>query len=179
MASAKFEEAAESLRRRGKPRLTVFPHRQSLCRSFSQSRNALDVTHYAERIVCRTQSSFRAGGNDLWASKSPGRVFADFKDFVAKVHSKLPGTEIVFISWAPTPSRWKRADKEETLNRLVEEYTSGDSRLKYVETYNMVLGANGSPRRDLFVADQLHFNAKGYRLLAERVRPFLSKPAAR
>jgi lysophospholipase L1-like esterase len=37
------------------------------------------------------------------------------------------------------------------------------------------LGKDGKPRRDLFVSDGLHFNAAGYKLLAERVRPFLPK----
>ena len=30
-------------------------------------------------------------------------------------------------------------------------------------------------RPELFVADQLHFNAEGYKLLIPRVRPFLPK----
>jgi lysophospholipase L1-like esterase len=45
--------------------------------------------------------------------------------------------------------------------------------LKYLETYDLPLGADGRPRAELFVADQLHFNADGYKLLTERVRPFL------
>jgi len=47
--------------------------------------------------------------------------------------------------------------------------------LKYLETYDMVLGPDGRPRDELFVADKLHLNAEGYRLLAERVRPLLAK----
>ena len=39
----------------------------------------------------------------------------------------------------------------------------------------MVLGADGKPRPELFLADQLHYNVAGYQLLAERVRPFLPK----
>ncbi len=39
----------------------------------------------------------------------------------------------------------------------------------------MVLGADGKPRPELFVADKLHFSDAGYKLLAERVRPYLPK----
>jgi lysophospholipase L1-like esterase len=39
----------------------------------------------------------------------------------------------------------------------------------------MVLGPDGQPRPELFVADKLHFNAAGYKLLAEKVRPFVPK----
>ena len=45
--------------------------------------------------------------------------------------------------------------------------------LQYIETYSLPLGADGQPRPELFVADKLHLNAAGYKLLAERVRPYL------
>ena len=35
---------------------------------------------------------------------------------------------------------------------------------------------DGRPRHELFLDDALHFNAHGYVLLADRVRPFLSPP---
>jgi hypothetical protein len=47
--------------------------------------------------------------------------------------------------------------------------------LKYIETYDMVLGSDGKPRAELFVQDKLHFNEAGNKLLAERVRPYLPK----
>jgi lysophospholipase L1-like esterase len=102
-------------------------------------------------------------------------VFADYKDFVATVHAKLPETGIVFISWSPTPLRWKQHDKEQELNTLVREYTKQTPHLQYCETSDMVLDKNGKPRPDLFQSDRLHFNAEGNKLLAERVRPFLPK----
>jgi lysophospholipase L1-like esterase len=117
----------------------------------------------------------RAGGNDLWAGKSPEKVFADFKGFVAKIQTKLPETEIVFIALSPSIARLKQADKEKTANRLVAEYIEGKPHLRYIETYDMVLGPDGQPRPELFLADKLHFNAAGYQLLAEKVRPCLRK----
>ncbi|MCX6902319.1 MAG: hypothetical protein NTW03_02325, partial [Verrucomicrobia bacterium] len=62
-----------------------------------------------------------------------------------------------------------------TLNTLVEVFAKQAPRVKYIETYPMSLGPDGLPRPELFIADQLHFNADGYKLLAERVRPFLPK----
>jgi GDSL-like Lipase/Acylhydrolase family len=140
-----------------------------------------DSTHFAPRMIfpyAPRMIVFRAGGNDLWAGKTPTEVFADFQEFVATVHAKLPDTEIVFISWSPTPSRWKQHEKEEDLNRRVENFCRQTPHLKYIETYDLPLGADGRPRPELFVADQLHFNAAGYKLLADRVRPFLSATSA-
>jgi lysophospholipase L1-like esterase len=154
-----------------------FPNQRVINRGFGGS-EIVDSTHFADRIVfpyAPRMIFFRAGGNDLWAGKSPEAVFADYKAFVAKVRTKLPETEIVFLSWSPTPSRWSQRDKEKALNAMVAEYTRRTPHLEYVETYSMVLGADGRPRPELFLEDMLHFNAAGYKLLAERVRPFLPK----
>jgi lysophospholipase L1-like esterase len=61
------------------------------------------------------------------------------------------------------------------LNKLIEDFSKQAPRLKYCETYDIVLDKGGKPRGELFVEDKLHFNAEGYKLLAERVRPFLPK----
>jgi len=115
----------------------------------------------------------RAGGNDLWANKSPETVFADFKEFVTKIHSKLPDTEIVFISLSPSIARWKQAEKEKAVNEMVESYARITRGVKYLDTWSVPLGADGQPRADVFLPDKLHFNASGYKLLVERVRPYL------
>jgi lysophospholipase L1-like esterase len=154
-----------------------FPGQRVINRGFGGS-EILDAAHFADRIISPYAPRvifLRAGGNDLWHGKLPEQVFADFRDFVTKVHAKLPETEIVFISLNPTPSRWVEHEKEQALNALVQEFIRGKPRLKYVDTYPMVLGADGRPRAELFVADQLHFNAAGYALLADRVRPFLPR----
>ncbi len=154
-----------------------FPHQQVINRGFGGS-EIVDSTHFAERIIFPSAPRaifLRAGGNDLWAGKSAEQVFEDFKEFVAKVRSKLPESDIVFISLSPSIARWKQAEKEKAVNRMVEDYVRQTPHLKYIDTYSLPLGADGQPRPDLFVADQLHFNAEGYKLLAERVRPFLGK----
>jgi len=138
----------------------------------------VDITHFADRIVFPYEPKmifFRCGGNDIANGKSPEQVFADFKEFVATVRTRLPDTEIVFISWNATPSRWKQNDKEQTYNRLVKEFCKQSSHLQYCEMSDAVLDQNGRPRPELFQSDQLHFNAAGNKLLAERVRPFLPK----
>jgi hypothetical protein len=135
----------------------------------------LDSTHFASRIIfpyAPRAIFFRAGGNDLANGKSAEQVFADFQEFATLVHSNLPATRIYFISWNPTPSRWKQHEMEKTFNSLVAAFCQDRPYLRYIETSDLVMGADGLPRPELFV-DQLHFNAAGYRLLAERVRPYV------
>ena len=154
-----------------------FPDHRVINRGFGGSQIA-DSTHFAERIIFPYEPRMivlRAGGNDLHAGKSPEHVFADYRAFVDKVHSRLPNARIVYISTNPTPARWTERDATKTLNALIEQYTRQRPYLKYVETYDMALGSDGRPLPDLFVRDRLHFSPEGYRLLADRVRPFLAK----
>lgn len=152
-----------------------FPDHKVINRGFGGNQ-ICDSTYYAQRIIFPYQPRaifLRAGGNDINSGKTPEQVFAEFKEFVATVHGKLPKTRIFFIGLAPSVKRWQNAEKEKALNGMIEQFCKQDPRLTYIDTYSMTLGADGEPRPELFVADQLHFNADGYKLLIERVRPFL------
>ena len=154
-----------------------FPQHRVINRGFGGS-EIVDATHFADRIIFPYEPKMvflRAGGNDLWAGKSPESVFADFKAFVTTIHAKLPETEIVFISLSPSIARWRQADKERTVNSFVQDYAHETPRVKFIDTWSVPLGTDGQPRPELFLADKLHFNAAGYKLLVERVRPFLPK----
>ena len=158
---------------------TDFPGQPVINRGFGGS-EIVDSTHFAGRILFPYAPKavfFRAGGNDIANGRAPEAVFQDFKDFVATVHARLPATDIYYISWNPTPSRWQNRDKEATLNNHVAEYAHQTPHLIYIDASAMVLGADGKPRPELFRDDQLHFNAAGYKILAAHVRPFLPKPS--
>jgi lysophospholipase L1-like esterase len=158
-----------------------FPGSPVLNRGFGGS-EIVDATHFADRIIFPYAPSkifLRAGGNDLWAGKSPEEVFADFQEFVARVHARLPASEIIFISLSPSLARWSQHDSEKAVNTMIADFVRQKSYLKYIETYDLPLGADGQPRPELFVADKLHFSPAGYQLLAERVRPYVTNPAAK
>src|SRR2546430_2543041 len=127
---------------------------------FGQERSTAElavILPYKPRMVF-----LRAGGNDLNAGKTPEQVFAGFKKFGAKIQSKLPETEIAFISLSPSIARWKQADKEKAVNTMIEEYVRKTPRLKYIETYPEPLVPDGRQLPELYVADKLLFNAQDY-----------------
>lgn len=138
----------------------------------------VDITHFADRIVFPYEPKmifFRCGGNDIANGRAPEKVFEDFKEFVALVHSKLPETDIVFLSWGPTNARPKNRDKEQLYNRLVLEFVKQTPHMQYCDLWDMALDKDGKVRPEFFESDKLHFNAAGNKLMAERVRPFLPK----
>lgn len=152
-----------------------FPDHPVINRGFGGSHIA-DATHFAERIIFPYEPRMivlRAGGNDFNAGKSPEEVLADFKEFVAKVHARLPKTRIVFISISPSPSNWEKREGFKAVNALIETYARRKPYLTYLETFDMVLGSDGRPRPELYAPDRLHLSPEGYRLLVDRVRPLL------
>jgi len=154
-----------------------FPQHRVINRGFGGSQ-IVDSTHFAERIIfpyAPRMILLRAGGNDIHAGKSPELVFSDFRAFVAKVHEKLPDTQIAYIALSPSIARWDEKEKGEALNRMIREYTREIPGLKYIAAESISLGSDGKPRPELFVADKLHFSPEGYKLLAESVRPHLPK----
>ena len=154
-----------------------FPGSPVVNRGFGGS-EIVDATYFAPRVIFPYEPKMvflRAGGNDLWAGKSVEQIFADYKEFVETVHAKLPGTKIVLISLSPSVARWSQHDKEKAFNTLVVDYIHDKPFVGYIDTYDIPMGTNGLPRAELFVADKLHFNADGYKLLVQRVRPFVPK----
>jgi lysophospholipase L1-like esterase len=131
-----------------------------------------EVVHYAPRIVLPYKPRLvlvYAGDNDLNDGRTPAQVLADYNAFVALVHRALPRTRIAFVSIKPSPSRWKIVDSMRVANALVRGAVSRDSLQAYVDVFTPMLGANGRPRAELFIADSLHMTPAGYAVWRERL----------
>jgi lysophospholipase L1-like esterase len=152
-----------------------FPQHKVINRGFGGSQ-IVDATHFAPRIVFPAAPSvilLRSGGNDIHAGKSAEQVFEDYKAFVTTVHAKLPDAQIIYLGLCPTIARINEVPEGDKLNALVKNFAAKNPKLKFVDCADMTVGSDGKPRAELFVADKLHLSEAGYKLLAERVRPFM------
>jgi lysophospholipase L1-like esterase len=142
-----------------------------------------DVTHYADRAVLRykpTAIVFYAGENDMAGvlysrKKTPQEVRDSFRRFCEKVFASAPTTPIYFISIKPPKRRIAEWPQMQIANRLIREYCANDSRLHYVDIVPAMLDAQGNVRRDLYVWDGLHMNAKGYAIWTSVLKPMLNE----
>jgi lysophospholipase L1-like esterase len=50
---------------------------------------------------------------------------------------------------------------------------AGDKKLQYVDVFTPMLDASGQVRRELFVEDGLHMNARGYSIWRGLIQPVL------
>jgi lysophospholipase L1-like esterase len=154
-----------------------FPDLPVINRGFGGSQIA-DSVEFADRIVlpCRPKVIvFYAGDNDTAAGKTPEQITGDFKMLVQKVHKALPKTRIVVLAIKPSAKRWQFIERVRETNRLIRAQTEKDPRLVFVDVEPPMLGADGKPRAELFLADGLHLNAEGYALWTSLVRPHLEK----
>lgn len=114
-----------------------------------------------------------SGENDLAEGRSPRQVFQSFQDFVTLVHAKLPATRMVVVSIKPSIARWSMTDSIRVTNRLIQDCVGRDKQLQYVDVFTPMLDASGQVRRELFVEDGLHMNARGYAIWSTLIKPAL------
>jgi lysophospholipase L1-like esterase len=161
-----------------------FPELTVINRGFGGSEIA-DSVRYAPRIVLPYKPKtivFYAGGNDINSGKAPETVLKNYQAFVREVHKALPTTRIVYISMNPAVSRWKKEPQFVVANRLIEEYvrkaTKKGMPLNYLDSHSKLLSATGEARPEIYRADGLHLNSKGYELWTAILRPQIMALAA-
>jgi lysophospholipase L1-like esterase len=143
------------------------------------------VNQYTDRIVVPYAPRavvLYAGDNDLAAGsdKTPASVLGDFQRFVSLV-SRLgspsqgdrPSAPVYFLAIKPSLARWDRWPLMRQANARIEAWADETERVVYVDVATPMLGADGEPRPELFIADGLHMSAEGYALWTTILKPVL------
>jgi lysophospholipase L1-like esterase len=135
-----------------------------------------DTTHFADKILLPYGPKaivFYAGDNDIGAKRTPEQVRDDFREFVTVVRARLPKTPILFVAIKPSIKRWSLYEQQTKANAYVKEECGKGENLKYVDVVGPMLGQDGMPRPDIFKADNLHMNDKGYEIWTKILAPML------
>jgi lysophospholipase L1-like esterase len=127
------------------------------------------VVPYRPRLVL-----VYAGDNDLAAGRTPEDILARFKAFAEGVHASLPATRIAFISIKPSPARAHLLPDIRRANALVHDYAATAPNAEFIDAFTPMLAADGGPRPELYRADALHLNARGYELWRTVIRPYVN-----
>jgi lysophospholipase L1-like esterase len=152
-----------------------FPGLNVINRGFGGSRLE-DSVYYFDRIVAPYNPKtivLYAGENDINEGVTPEKVLDDYKRFSALVRLKFPKAKLIFVSLKPSPSRWSKADALQKANALVKTEIAKDRLARFVDVWTPMLGANGEPLPDIFVADKLHMNEKGYAIWRDALMKYL------
>jgi len=142
-----------------------FPGLPVVNRGFGGSELA-DSVKYAARVVVphapRTVVLY-AGENDLNRGVSPEVIAADFARFYSVIRTAMPATGIVVIGLKPSLLRWKLRDGMHQANRLIRSHCEANRGCVYVDPWPSMIGKDGTPKPELFVADGLHMTPEGYK----------------
>jgi lysophospholipase L1-like esterase len=145
-------------------------------RGFGGSEMA-DAARYASRVVVPYAPKvvvLYPGENDIARGVSAETVGAGFIRFYQTVHTALPTARIVAIGLKPTPVRWQFIGQMRDANVLIRSYCQGHPNCLYVDVHPDMMGADGKPRPELFVADGEHMTPEGYKIWNRLVRPYLT-----
>ena len=143
-----------------------FPDLPVINRGFGGA-HVSDVNHFVDQVALKYRPRvvvFYCGDNDIADGKSPEQVLADFKQFVATVQQRFPDTRIIYLPIKPSLLRWEKWPQMREANVLIRQLADKDAQVTYVDTATPMLGADGQPRKELFLGDGLHMNAAGYQL---------------
>ena len=154
---------------------TDFPGMPVVNRGFGGSQLP-EVTAFVGRVVTPyrpRQVIVYCGGNDINAGRSAADVLADYQALVRAIHAGTPTARIAYISVAPNPARWAQIETVKAANQAIQQWTTTDPRLTFIDVYPAMLGPDGQPKPDIFIADGLHMNVKGYAIWRAIVGPHL------
>ncbi len=152
-----------------------FPNLKIINRGFGGSQFE-DVNHYFDQIVAPYKPKkivLYVGENDIDAKQTAENVLEDFRTFVALRDKNLPNTPIVFITLKPSILRWQMWSEMNKANNLIKEEIKKHKRIQFADLAAKMIGADGKPLPFIYVADNLHLNANGYKIWKENLLPFL------
>lgn len=126
-----------------------------------------DCSFFARELVLRYKPRHvlvYAGDNDLAEGRTPIQILESFAQFANTVRAELPDARISYLSIKPSPSREKLLPQMRETNDIIAAYLRRLPRSDYIDVFTPMIGADGRPRGELFLRDQLHLNDEGYRL---------------
>jgi lysophospholipase L1-like esterase len=156
---------------------TTYKTYNSINRGFGGS-NLEQAIYYADDIIFPYQPKqivIYSGENDIAEGTSPEITFDRFKILFKLIRKKLPEVFISYISVKPSVSREKWMPQMIYTNELIKSYLSAQAKTSFIDVYHPMLQPNGKPMNDIFLADNLHMNSKGYEIWKKAITPFLIK----
>jgi lysophospholipase L1-like esterase len=113
---------------------------------------------------------FYAGDNDLGDGRNPEEVFIFFQQLCIRVKEKLGPIPCYFISLKPSLQRWNLNSNFVYTNTLIaSEIRAKEPHWSFINIYEKMLGANGTPEPKYFEADGLHLSPEGYAIWKETI----------
>ena len=155
-----------------------FPNHNVLNMGFGGSEMA-DLLYYTNKLIIPfkpRQIFIYEGDNDLSLGRSPAQIIASADSILSLIKQYLPHAEVIFISPKPSLQRWPLKEKYEDYNKQLKHWVSKKRNARYADVWTPMLNNNGTVMQDIFIADGLHLNEKGYSIWTSALKKYLLRP---
>ena len=76
----------------------------------------------------------------------------------------------------PSVARWSLQPKYVAANKAIQEFIATQKNMDYIDLQAPMMDATGQMvRKDIFVQDNLHMNATGYKIWQKVLAPYLMR----
>jgi lysophospholipase L1-like esterase len=133
----------------------------SVMKELNQIMDRIVVPYKPARIVVYE------GDNDIARGTDAEDFLADCKEFISRCQQQLPGTEIIFLSIKPSPSRMRHWHRMDEANRMLADLCHQHENVRFVDISTPMFAGPGILKNDIYAEDRLHLNERGYALINE------------
>jgi lysophospholipase L1-like esterase len=119
--------------------------------------------------------AYYCGSNDVSLGEPADAIAGRIVRFIERVAAVLPDTRVVFVSINRAPSKEDRWDVVDDVNGQIKGYAVSHPRVEYVDVNPVLFDANGKPRVDLYMSDELHLRPPAYEGFATILKPVLRR----
>lgn len=135
-----------------------------------------DLLYYADKLIIPFQPKqifIYEGDNDISMGRTTEQILSTADSLLVLIRKHLPASEVIFITPKPSIRRWALKEKYESYNKKLKAWAAQKKNVRYADVWTPMLDAKGMVQQDIFVADGLHLNAKGYSIWTNTLRKYL------
>jgi lysophospholipase L1-like esterase len=133
------------------------------------------MSHYYHRVfkdLHAVEVVLYGGDNDISNGSSALKIAHDFLKIKDQIESRYPQATIHGMTIKPSPAREPMLDKIKEANQLLKKAVTEGDKVRQINIFDPMLNDEGKANADLFMADQLHMNRKGYDIWTQVVRTY-------
>jgi lysophospholipase L1-like esterase len=150
---------------------------QAINRGFGGS-TMTDALYYFDRMIVKYAPKVVVvyeGDNDLNKGISPEDLAKEYEEFSNRLKKALPNTKLVYLAVRPSLARIAIVEKQKQFNTWLANYCKSQKGMFYLDMHSPFYLPDGTVMPDIFIADRLHLNEKGYQIFSGKIRGFIIK----
>ena len=154
---------------------SYFPEYNVINNGFGGSQFS-DLLYFYDDVILKSKPEILfiyEGDNDINDNKKPRKILKQAKQLTVKIQKDLPETRIIYISPKPSIARVHLKNEYIKFNKKLKKYCNKQGNIGFADVWNPMLDAKGNVFKDVFIADGLHMNKKGYDIWGKVIGGFL------